>query len=82
MAYTGTAPTVYLNVCESPQPAPGAMIGLNCQASLPVKTTAFFPVDSGLVVPDAQKLSDLFGAIILLVAMVFIIAMLKKAIEK
>lgn len=80
MAYTGTAPTVYLTLCEDPQPSPGAMIGGNCQTNSPIDAAVFFPVDPGVYVPDAQELSDLFTVIIYLGAMIFVIAMIKKAI--
>lgn len=80
MAYTGTAPMQYATICEQ-QLSPGVQVGPNC-AIVGFDTAVVFPLETGVVIPDAQELSDLFTVIIYLVAMVFVIAMIKKAIEQ
>lgn len=75
MAYTGTAVDVYVRLCSTAPSGPGAP-ALDC-AWVSVPHAAFQDP-----VYDRQQIDDLLGALIWLFAIVFVIAMLKKAIEQ
>jgi len=75
MAYTGTALNVFVRMCSTGPTAPGAPA--NDCAWVSVPHAAFQDP-----VYDLQQMDDLMGALILVFAIVFIIAMIKKAIEQ
>lgn len=74
MAYTGTAAQVWIRLCETAPVPPG-----------PATDCAWVQIyRSVLDVPafDVMQLELLFGAVILVVVLVIIIRLIKKAIEQ
>jgi hypothetical protein len=73
MAYSGTTPTVFIRMCEQWSASTGPLDCAWVEVSRSVMDTVGW---------DVYSLDQLFLAIILLVALIFIISALKKAIEQ
>jgi hypothetical protein len=77
MAYTGTSPTVYVTLCEQYLAQGGAV---DCVTWVPVPASVF--VESNDYSFDVQQVEDLIGVALLILALIFIIGICKKAIEQ
>jgi len=81
MAFTGTAPTTSLIICEGTPPPPTIMVGADC-SRITVVSTVLQPVATDFTVPPVEQLNLMFSYLAAIFGVVFVILMVKKAIEQ